>query len=44
MSDKKEAKAWAKYVEVYDPINVGSIDGKFFFSYKEIVELPFTFL
>lgn len=28
MSEQKESKKWSKYAETYDPIRVGSIDGK----------------
>lgn len=28
MSDKRDTAKWSKYAENYDPIKVGSIDGK----------------
>lgn len=28
MSEKRETTKWSKYAEKYDPIKVGSIDGK----------------
>lgn len=28
MSDTKNSVKWSKYAEVYDPIRIGSIDGK----------------
>lgn len=30
MSYKKEPEKWSKYAEIYDPVQVGSIDGKAF--------------
>lgn len=28
MSEKRDARKWLKYAEKYDPIKIGSIDGK----------------
>lgn len=30
MSEKRDTHKWSKYAEKYDPIKIGSIDGKLF--------------